>query len=250
MSKSDKPSSIPTGRTDEADSIIEDAKSHCHKDALANMPTLPSACAWMRNEIDVLRAKKDRIERELAEANERIKGYEAQAQSFHEEYRRKWDVETKELQERLSDTQHRNGANILRLERAEAELAEYQKSLISMRERAEKAERELAVALSANRDLNGEAMRQCVRADRAETARPSLAAPTIVPVENVKGIAGWLTIVQPSVARKIAADLDAMTAARDYEIAAHERTRQYYAAPLSATGEKDAKDAARREHGK
>lgn len=63
----------------------------------------------------------EQLERELAEARERIKGYEAQAQSFHEEYRRKCDVETKELQERLSDTQHRNGANIVRLEKAEAE---------------------------------------------------------------------------------------------------------------------------------
>ena len=69
----------------------------------------------------------DLLRRELAEAREHIKGYEAQAQSFHEEYRRKCDVEIKDLQERLTDTQHRNGANIVRLERAEDELAEARK---------------------------------------------------------------------------------------------------------------------------
>ena len=78
------------------------------------------------------------LERELAEAREHIKGYEAQAQSFYEEYRRKCDFDPNELKERLSDTQHRNGANIVRLQRAEAHLAEARAELAEARKGAER----------------------------------------------------------------------------------------------------------------
>ena len=60
-----------------------------------------------------------------------------QAQSFHEEYRRKCDVETKSLEVRLADTQHRNGNNILRAERAEAENAALREAVGTMLSRLE-----------------------------------------------------------------------------------------------------------------
>lgn len=54
--------------SEELSEIIEDTKRHCHNDALLNMPTLPSACAWMRNEIDVLRAQVEALKSAQADA--------------------------------------------------------------------------------------------------------------------------------------------------------------------------------------
>ena len=72
-----------------------------------------------------------------------------QAQSFHEEYRRKCDVETKSLEVRLADTQHRNGNNILRAERAEDQVAELEERLGDANTMLEKCNSQFIVELEA-----------------------------------------------------------------------------------------------------
>ena len=70
----------------ESTSILEDATNMLHKDAKANMPTLPSCVAWMRNELDVVRSQ-------LTEANRTVVGWSqlveqlAEAQRDAERYR-------------------------------------------------------------------------------------------------------------------------------------------------------------------